>query len=68
MNDDDLYRFLNGESVARKPVSGGSTNGRIRSEYEETFYTEEKVPEPTTKYAKPFVEKLKDEVWKVSSN
>lgn len=68
MDDDTLYRFLNGESVERTRVAGGTTNGRTRTEYEETFYTEEKVPEQTTKYAKPFVEQLRDEVWKVSSN
>lgn len=68
MNDDFLDRFLNGDSVPRKVLRGGSTNGRIRTEYEETNYKEEKVPEQTTKYAKPFVEKLRDEIWKVSSN
>lgn len=64
--DDALERFFNEGVIERNTVGGGTTNGRTRSEYEETTYTEEKVPEQTTKYAKPFVEQLRDEVWKVS--
>lgn len=65
--DDLLDAFLSGDSIPRRTVVGGSTNGRIRTEYEEPNYIEDKVPDKTTEYAKPFVEQLKDEVWKVSS-
>lgn len=63
--DDFLDRFLSGESVPRQTISGGTTNGRIRTEYEETTYFEDTVPEQTKKYAKPFIDKLEQEVWKV---
>lgn len=57
---------MSGKSVQRKVVSGGSTSGRIATEYETPKYKKDVVPERTVSYAKPFVEKLKDEVWKVS--
>lgn len=63
---DLLEAFLNGESIKRSTISGGSTNGRLRMEYERPNYIEDKVPEQTKKYAKPFVDQLKNEVWKVS--
>lgn len=66
---DDLFeKWERGESITRKIVSGGSTNGRIRTEYEEIKYTEVKVPEQTTKYAKQFVDRLRDKIWEVSSS
>lgn len=62
---DQLEAFLSGQPIVRKVISGGSTNGRIRTEYEEPNYGEDVVPERTTKYAKKFVDKVKQEVWKV---
>lgn len=66
--DDLLEQFMSGKSVQRQSISGGTTNGRVKTEYEETSYFEEKEPEQTTEYAKPFVEQLRQEVWDVSSN
>lgn len=66
--DDLLDAFLSGKSIPRGTVSGGTTNGRMRTEYEEPEYTEDIVPEPTKIYARPFVEQLKQEVWKVSKS
>lgn len=63
---DALNALLSGRRVERKTVAGGSTNGRIQTEYEEPKYVQEKVPEKTRQYAQPFVEKLKNEVWDVS--
>lgn len=63
---DDFNAFLMGKLINRKTVSGGSTNGRVMTEHETTNYTVDKVPEKTIKYAEPFVEKLRDEVWSVS--
>lgn len=65
--DDLLEAFLSGENVRRQTISGGTTNGRLRMEYEQPNYIDDKVPEQTKKYAKPFVEQLKHEVWKVKS-
>lgn len=66
--DDLLEAFLAGKSVPRRTVSGGTTNGRLVTEYERPNYIEDKVPEQTKEYAKPFVEQLKQEVWDVSYN
>lgn len=63
---DVLEAFMSGKSIQRKVISGGTTNGRVATEYEIPKYKEDKVPARTVRYAEPFVEKLKDEVWKVS--
>lgn len=65
--DDLLKAFTMGAPIQRKVISGGSTNGRIATEYETPNYKEDKVPERTIKYAKPFVNKIRDEVWGVST-
>lgn len=64
----DIDAFMKGESIERKILSGGTTNGRIATEYERPNYKEDKVVQRTLDYAKPFVDKIKDEVWKVSVN
>lgn len=64
--DDLLDRFARGESIQRRVISGGSTNGRILTEYETPNYKEDKVPERTIKYAKPFTDRIREEVWRVS--
>lgn len=61
----DWEAFMSGKPPQRKVISGGSTSGRVATEYETPQYKEDVVPERTTVYAKPFVAKLKDEVWKV---
>lgn len=64
---DPLQAFLSGKSVQRRIISGGSTGGRVRTEYETPDYTEEKVPEKTTRYAEPYVRVIRDTVWKVNA-
>lgn len=63
---DLMNAFLAGKPVQRKTISGGTTAGRVRTEYETPDYVEDKVPEKTTKYAKPFVDDIRDEIWKVN--
>lgn len=64
----DLFdAFLMGKVIDRKTISGGSTNGRVVTEYETPNYIPDKVPEKTIEYAGSFVEKLRQEVWKVSN-
>lgn len=62
----DIEAFLSGRPVQRRTIAGGSTNGRVRTEYETPNYQDDVVPEKTMRYAKPFVTKLREEVWKVS--
>lgn len=64
---DLLNQVLMGIPIQRQVISGGATNGRIATEYEAPNYKEDIVPERTIRYAKPFTEKLKDEVWRVST-
>lgn len=64
--DDLLQRFLSGQSVTRKVIAGGTTDGRIATEYERPNYTEDEVPDATTRYARQFTNKIRDEVWQVS--
>lgn len=62
-----LQAFLQGRSIQRKTISGGTTNGRIETEYETVSYKEDVVPEKTMKYARPFVRSIREEVKKVSN-
>lgn len=64
--DETLQAFLQGKSIQRKTISGGTTNGRIETEYETVSYKEDVVPEKTMKYARPFVKSIREEVKKVS--
>ncbi|XP_031628409.1 probable ATP-dependent RNA helicase spindle-E [Contarinia nasturtii] len=59
----ELDAFMMGKPVQRKMLSGGSTNGRIVTEYETAKYEEDEVVKRTMDYAKPFVKKIRDEVW-----
>lgn len=61
-----LDAFFKGIPIQRKTFSSGSTEGRLATEYETPSYKEDKVPEKTTKYAKPFVESIRREVRRVS--
>lgn len=63
----DLDAFLKGIPVQRKTISGGTTGGRVRTEYETPDYIEDKVPEKTKNYAKPFVDAIYNEVWEVNA-
>lgn len=65
--DETLQAFLQGKSIQRKTISGGTTNGRIETEYETVSYKEDVVPEKTMKYARPFVRSIREEVRKVSN-
>lgn len=58
--------MLKGLPIQRQVISGGATNGRIATEYETPNYKEDIVPDRTIRYAKPFTEKIKEEVWRVS--
>lgn len=63
----DLFNaFAMGIPIERKTISGGSTNGRIVTEYENPNYTEDVVPEKTTEYARKHVERIREEVARVS--
>lgn len=63
----DLFEdFMMGKAIQRRVISGGSTNGRIATEYERPNYKEDIVPERTNKYAERFTRKIRDEIWKVS--
>lgn len=64
--DDLLERFLAGQTIKREVIAGGTTDGRIVTEYERPNYQDDEVPEATTRYARNFTNKIREEVWRVS--
>lgn len=63
---DPFEAFFSG-NFQRKTILGGSTQGRVATEYETTSYKADKVPERTLMYAQPFIEAMREHVRKVSN-
>ena len=66
--DDLLQRFLAGQTIKREVIAGGTTDGRIVTEYERPNYRDDEVPEATTRYARNYTDKIREEVWQVSKS